>query len=280
MINIRSGKMLKRIFFIILFYSILTFPQDSLFFNADYIPHTDTTLIFKPANYNSSNAYPLLFMLHGWSGNYAQWSRIANLQHYADADSFIIVCPDGFYDSWYINSPVRKNSQFEKFFFKNLVPGIFKKYNIDKKNIFITGLSMGGHGAMYLFLKHPDFFKSAGSTSGILDITAFPKNWELPEYLGPMKSDSALWKKYSDIYLLKNIANWKMPILVDCGKDDFSYNVNLNFVHKCKQLNIPLVFLTGSGNHSYKYWEKSIIKHFEFFKILSKVKNTAEESHK
>ncbi len=260
--------MLKKISLIILFYSILIFPQDSLFINADYIPHTDTTLIFKPANYDSAHAYPLLFMLHGWSGNYAQWNSIIGLQHYADADSFVIVCPDGFYDSWYFNSPVKKNSQYEKFFFKNLVPDIFKKYNIDKKNIFITGLSMGGHGAMYLFLKHPDFFKSAASTSGILDITAFPKNWGLPKLLGPMKSDSTRWQNYSDIFLLKNIAGRKIPILVDVGKEDFSYKVNLNFVNKCKELNIPVVFFTGPGNHSRNYWEKSIIEHFLFFKKL------------
>ena len=260
--------MVKKIFFIILFCSVLILPQDSLFINAEYIPHTDTTLIFKPANYDSAHSYPLLFMLHGWSGNYAQWNSIIDLQHYADTDSFVIVCPDGFYDSWYIDSPVKKNSQYETFFFKNLVPEVFNKYNIDKKNIFITGLSMGGHGAMYLFLKHPHFFKSAGSTSGILDITAFPKNWGLPKVLGTFDSDSTVWKQYSDIYLLKNIKDWKVPILVDCGKQDFSYKVNENFVKRCEELNIPVIFFTGPGNHSRKYWKKSIVSHFAFFKKL------------
>ncbi len=260
--------MIKKFIIISFFSSIVIFPQDTLLFNRSYIPYTDTTIVFSPSNYNPAVSYPLLFMLHGWSGNYAQWSHDANLQGYADKDSLVIVCPDGFYDSWYINSPVKKNSQFVTFFFKDLVPVVFKKYNIDKKNIFITGLSMGGHGAMYLYLTHKKFFKSAGSTSGILDITAFPKNWGLPKVLGSYSLHPNRWEKYSDIYLLKNIVGNKVPIIVDCGTGDFSLNVNKRFYEKCKKLGIPIDFITGPGTHSHKYWKHSIIKQFAFFKNL------------
>ncbi len=43
---------------------------------------------------------------------------------------------------------------------------------------------MGGHGAINLFLNHPGFFKSAGSTSGILDLLPFPDNWGIKNVLG------------------------------------------------------------------------------------------------
>lgn len=142
---------LKTILFssaLFLILSIEVFPQDTLLINADYIPYTDTALVFYPKDYNPDTSYPLLFMFHGCTGNYAQWNEIANLDSIADKEGFIIVTPDGFYSSWYVNSPVINNSQYETFFFNNLVPSIFHKFNIDKKNIFITGLSMGGHGAM------------------------------------------------------------------------------------------------------------------------------------
>ncbi len=249
--------------------SAKVFSQDTLLVNAKYIPHTDTTLVFQPKDYSPAKSYPLLFMLHGWSGNYAQWNEIVNLDSVATADGFIIVCPDGFYNSWYINSPVKKNSQFETFFFKNLVPEIFKKYNIDRKNIFITGLSMGGHGAIYLFLRHPNFFRSAGSTSGILDITAFPNNWQLSEYLGPYSTNKKRWEKFSDIYLLKNFKEKNKKIIVDCGTEGFAFKVNKAFDDSCKAKGIKIGFFTSPGVHNGAYWRKSIPGHFEFFKNIA-----------
>jgi S-formylglutathione hydrolase FrmB len=244
------------------------FSQDTLFINADYIPNTDTALVFVPSNYNPADTYPLLFMLHGYSGNYGQWNDIANLDSVAKKDGFIIVCPDGFYDSWYINSPMRKNSQYEKFFFENLVPQVFNKYNIDKKNIFITGLSMGGHGAINLFLHHPDFFKSAGSTSGILDLNPFPDNWSLPKVLGSHTLHPKAWQKNSDINLLSSFKEKKRQFIVDCGTEDFAFKVNQAFNDSCAALGIPIKFYKSPGEHNITYWRKSIVRHFEFFKSL------------
>ena len=256
------------IFILAALLSANVFAQDTLYFNQNYIPHTDTTLVFYPTGYNASQSYPLLFMLHGWSGNYAQWNSIVDLQSYADSLGFVIVCPDGFYDCWYINSPVDPNSQFEKFFFKNLVPAVMKKYSINKNEIFITGLSMGGHGAIYLFLKHPDFFRSAGSTSGILDITEFPDKWGLDKVLGKMKDEPNNWFDNSDLYLLKKHNEFTEPLIIDCGTGDFSLKVNEKFVQICRQYNLFVTFNSGPGKHSRTYWKSSIPSHFRFFKNL------------
>ena len=50
------------------------------------------------------------------TATYRQWNTIINVQKYADAYGFIIVCPDGLKDSWYINSPRKQMSKFEDFF--------------------------------------------------------------------------------------------------------------------------------------------------------------------
>ena len=261
-------KKLLFITFITLTY-INIFAQDTLTYSRNYIPWTDTTLVFTPRAYQVSHSkYPLVILLHGWSGNYKQWNNIINVQKYADHYNFIIVTPDGFYDSWYVNSVIRKKWQFQKFFWGDLIPDIFKKYRIDTKNIFISGLSMGGHGAMILFLKHPDFFKSAGSTSGILDITMFSNHWGINKVLGPIKNFPFIWKNNSAIYLLKNIVGKHKKIIFDCGKEDFVYKVNKKFYDKCKSLGIDAKFISTHGNHSHKYWHKSIKAHFDFFKKL------------
>ena len=177
---------MKKTVFIIFFLLRIgnVFAQDTLVISKPYIPYPDTTLIFTPQNSSQLNKISLIFLLHGWSGNYAQWNIITNLQSYADKYKMIIVCPDGFYDSWYLDNTFEPRVQFERFFWNDLVPEILQKYKVDSTKIFISGLSMGGHGALMLFLKHPDFFLSAGSTSGILDLTAFPEKWGIKKEIG------------------------------------------------------------------------------------------------
>lgn len=244
------------------------YSQDTLVFKVPYIQYPDTTLVFKPSHYNTNRNYPLLILLNGYSANYDQWNFLTRLQRYANIDSFVIVCPDGLYNSWYFDSPVNSKSQFEKFFYKDLIPKILSNYKIDTTNIFISGLSMGGSGAMYLFLKNPKFFKSAGSTSGVLDITPFPANWEVKNYLGDYHKNKSIWEQHSAINLLNNIRGTNRPIIVDCGLDDFSLQVNKNFVNRCKEMGVDVTFISGPGNHNAYYWAKSILLHFDFFHKL------------
>src|SRR5690606_13868590 len=132
------------------------------------LKRTVSVSVQTPTNYQSSKSYPLVFMLHGYSENYEQWSKTTDLKKLATDYQMILVCPEGFVN-YYLNSPNLKTFQYEDFFFQELVPNIEEKYNIDNKNIFITGLSMGGYGALSLFIKHSEFFNTAASTSGALE---------------------------------------------------------------------------------------------------------------
>ncbi len=227
-------------------------------------------LVVKPDDYSKNKKYPLLFMLHGHGGDYMQWSEIVDLSQYANKYDFIIVCPDGNYDSWYLDSPIDSSVKFESYFFNQLIPEIFGEYSIDSNNIFITGLSMGGHGAINLFLNHPDFFKSAGSTSGILDLLPFPNNWGIIKVLGNQETYKDNWINHSAIYNLYKIKNLNKKFIVDCGTEDFAFDVNRRFRDSCAAHGINISFIQTIGNHSYDYWTKSIIKHFEFFKAMIK----------
>jgi S-formylglutathione hydrolase FrmB len=222
-------------------------------------------VVFKPDNHPEIEKYPLLFMLHGHGGDYKQWSEIVDLQKYANKYNFIIVCPDGNYNCWYVDSPIDSAVKFESYLFNDLVPEIFGKYKIDSANIFITGLSMGGHGAINLFLNHPQYFKSAGSTSGILDLLPFPDNWEIKNVLGEQETYRTNWIKHSAIYNLDKIKNLNKKFIVDCGTEDFAYDVNRRFRDSCELKGLSLKFIQTSGDHSGYYWIKSIPEHFEFF---------------
>ena len=89
-------------------------------------------------------------------------------QSIANRYNMILVYPEGF-TSYNVDNPDNKDSRHESFFFNNLVPQIDKEFNIDEKNIFITGLSMGGYGALRYFILDPEYFNTAGSTGGAID---------------------------------------------------------------------------------------------------------------
>jgi putative tributyrin esterase len=235
-----------------------------------HISKADTIWVFTPANYskNPTKSYPLIYLLHGWSGSYHQWNDIMDCQKYADQYGFIIVCPDGLYDSWYINSPAIKESQYADFFFKDLFPFVAKTYRVDSKNVFITGLSMGGHGALYLFEQKPELFRSAGSISGVLDLTNSRNDYRISDYLGLKKesSDEMTLKAYSVVGNIEKIAATGKEIIFSCGVADPFYKVNNEFRIKCDEDKIAATYISNPGAHNYPYWKSNIRSHFEFFK--------------
>lgn len=260
--------MKKTIFFFFLLLTSVQFAQqqDTLIFKADYIPYPDTVMVVKPADYNTGTEYPVVYLLHGWTGYWSYWNEISNLDSLASVFNMIIVCPDGFSDSWYIDSPLKKNVQFEKFYWGDLIPYIEENYSINRQNVFITGLSMGGHGALTLFLKNPEYFHSAGSMSGILDLTHFPDRWSIKEGIGSIKDYPEVWEENSAINLLGNIKGTDKKIIVECGTEDFAYEVNEKFAERCEEKNIDCTFVSRPGTHNRTFWNEAIGGHLKFFK--------------
>lgn len=262
---------------LILLFSILfagvCLPKDLIVIKSDYCPKDDSLYVFTPNDYKATEKYPLLVLLHGWSGSYRQWENITDLQEYANKYGFVIVCPDGFFDCWYLDSPLRKDSQYEKFFFSDLMPEIFSKYSLEKKKIFISGLSMGGHGAISLFLKHQDFFLSAGSTSGTLDIRDLSQGqinrFNLSKLLGDRKKDSLCWQNNSAYCLLKKYGLKDKEIIFDCGTEDFTFGTNQKFYRLAVESKAKFTFIARPGAHNSAYWKNAIGYQMMFFKNLS-----------
>ena len=229
------------------------------------IPGTDTVWVFTPESYNPELKYPVVYMLHGYSSNYSQWHQIMDAQSYANEYNMIIVSPDGFFDSWYLNSPKKEDSQFIDFFFDQLVPFLDEKYSIDDRNRFITGLSMGGHGALLLFLNSPQFFNTAGSTSGIMDLRSIDKLFGINDHLGALEEGEELWLSLSAIGNISKLKETGREIIFDCGTEDPFYEWNKVFYEKCLEEKVPTTFISQAGKHDWDYWAKSIRAHFLFF---------------
>ncbi|HLZ88830.1 MAG TPA: alpha/beta hydrolase-fold protein, partial [Puia sp.] len=156
-------------------------PVDTILVHSAAMNKDIKCVVISPGGKPAPGAHwPVIYLLHGYSGDYAQWIHTApQLAQESTADGILFVCPDGGYDSWYFDSPVDPSVRYETFITSELIPYIDRHYSTlpDKTHRAITGLSMGGHGALYLAIRHRDLFGAAGATSGGVDFRPFPDNW-------------------------------------------------------------------------------------------------------
>jgi S-formylglutathione hydrolase FrmB len=217
-------------------------------------------VVIRPDDYATAGAFPVVYLLHGYSGNYRDWiTKAKGFEKAVDLYQVMIVCPDG-NNSWYWDSPVDSDYKYETYVSKELVNWIDGKYKTikNRNNRGITGLSMGGHGALYLALKHQDVFGTAGSMSGGVDIRPFPNNWDMALRLGSYSEHPENWEKYTVINMLHLLRPNSLALIIDCGTEDFFYKVNENLHEQLLYRNIPHDFITRPGAHNWNYWTNSI----------------------
>ena len=210
--------------------------------------------------------FPTLYLLHGHGGSYLSWLQITDLRRLADGFGMILVCPDG-ERSWYWDSPLNPNSQFETFVSQELVDWIDSRYPTlpEREGRAITGLSMGGHGALWVALRHKERFGAAGSTSGGVDIHPFPDSWNMKEQLGEEKDYPERWSAHTVIEQVDNLKNGELALIFDCGYEDFFYQVNLNLHEKLLKLGVGHDFQVRPGAHNSAYWAISLPSQMLFF---------------
>lgn len=218
-------------------------------------------VVVTPDNYAGLSDLPVVYLLHGYSGNYSDWvTKAKGFEKAADVYQMIIVCPDGAYGSWYWDSPVDSNFKYETYVAKELVSWIDDHYKTskDRKSRAITGLSMGGHGALYLAFKHQDVFGAAGSMSGGVDIRPFPNNWDMAKRLGSYATQPEYWERNTVINMLHLLTPNSLALLIDCGTEDFFFQVNKNLHEQLLYRNIPHDFTARPGSHNWVYWSNAV----------------------
>ena len=225
-------------------------------------------VIIKPAGYSASNKYPALYLLHGFGGNYSDWiKKVPAIAKLADTYQMIIVCPDGNFAGWYFDSTENKEWMYETYIATELVTYVDKHYATIARRTgrAITGLSMGGHGALFLSFKHQDIFGAAGSMSGVVDIRQFADSYGIEQVIGKYAEHPEVWEKHcvaSLLYLLKPNA---LTLIVDCGYDDGMYSGNQELHKQLLLRRIPHDYTVRPGGHSWAYWANAINYQALFF---------------
>ena len=229
----------------------------------------------------SRSSYPVLYLLHGGSGSYKDWlSKTPDksiVKNMADQYNLIIVMPDAGPVSYYFDSPRDKSSQYETFITKEVIAAVDNRYRTLKKREgrVIAGLSMGGHGALFLSTRHPDLYCAAGSMSGVMNINT--STWKVPndfrklrrerfeQLLGEPKDTLNPYPGYTLVTMTDDVKKSGLKIIFDCGVDDFLIEPNRDFHHKLLQNGTPHDYIERPGGHTWEYWQNALPYQMIFF---------------
>lgn len=237
--------------------------------------------VIVPTRYttNKTKRYPVIYLLHGLTGHFNNWTDKTKLTQYAATHNFIIVTPEG-NNGWYTDSATVPNDQYESYIIKELIPEIDRKFRTvaDREHRAVAGLSMGGFGSIKFGLKYPDVFSLVGSFSGALFASTYKSADQLPpgnirtslvaifgEGGGPMQ-------KANDITALVREATADkiktFPyIYLSCGTEDFLFQNNRDFVALLNDKKVPHEYREHPGVHDWVFWDDQVA---EFLNVASR----------
>jgi S-formylglutathione hydrolase FrmB len=229
--------------------------------------------IVLPTTYNNSNEktfYPVVYLLHGLTGHFDNWTDRTKLADYAAKYNFIIVTPEGS-NGWYTDSASVPNDKYESYIIQELIPEVDKNYRTlkDKKHRVIAGLSMGGYGSIKFGLKYPEMFSLVGSFSGALGAGTWTqkevgtKGAIAESLLGVFGIENSQTRQTNDIFKLvreMTVDKYKtLPfIYVDCGTEDFLYQNNRSFADLLVEKKIPHEYRELPGKHDWIFWDSQV----------------------
>lgn len=236
--------------------------------------------VILPVDYASDTdrRFPVLYLLHGFTGNYTDWCAQTRLVDYARPYEEIIIMPDGD-NSWYVNSYSDPKQQWEDYIIDDLIGYVDSHYrtNASRQGRAIAGLSMGGYGALFLGLKRRETFAAVASLSGVVAGANFErwdvKTWKqinnsdaqfyqdvrktLAEDFGPV--DNPARKDEDPFLLIHTLTPANCPQLyLAIGWGDNLLNESREFVALLSQLKMPYRYAEVPGQHEWKVWDEQI----------------------
>lgn len=230
--------------------------------------------ILYPATYqfpeNRERRYPVVYLLHGLSGESANWLEKTGVAQYAMHYDLFIVMVEGA-NGWYTDSSTKPADKYESYILRELIPDVEKRFRViaQHEGRAIAGLSMGGYGAIKFGLKHPEMFALAASMSGAFTAASWTeKDLRDPgvmrdsvlQTFGPAGSPT---RAANDVFkLAREVPAQQISSLpffyIDCGTEDFLFTDSREFASLLVQLKIPHEYRELPGTHAWPYWDAEL----------------------
>ncbi|MHB8218163.1 MAG: alpha/beta hydrolase [Candidatus Sulfotelmatobacter sp.] len=258
--------------------------------NSRVLKHPVHYCVYLPASYEAgaakrpSQAYPVLYFLHGLGDNERTlfntggWTLLDDLRQQGKIGEFLIVAPEGG-QTFYINS-ADGSVRYSDFFLQEFIPNIENKYRIKRGRNYraISGISMGGYGALRFAFFHPELFSAVSAQSAAL-ITESPGELDTAARSGaPLGKVLAKvfgnpiavqhWKNNSpfDLANKNQAALRRLAIYFNCGQDDnYGFEKGAAALHEQLQKeSVKHEYHLYPGDHSLSYFMAHFTEIMEF----------------
>jgi enterochelin esterase-like enzyme len=228
--------------------------------------------VFVPPVEDAENL-PLVILLHGVYGSSWAWSQKAGVHRSAwqmiknnEIQPMVIAMPsDGLWGdgSGYL---AHNQKDFEKWIVDDVPKAVFENISSVSKtsDVFISGLSMGGFGALRLGIKYADKFKAISAHSSITDIAQMLLFVDEPTE--NYKQEDT--RENSVLGVLKKYGNTIPKLRFDCGSEDNLITHNRELYAALNKAKIEHVYEEFSGGHEWSYWEEHVKDSLLFFNAI------------
>lgn len=235
---------------------------------------SDTVLVYSPEGMHAVRDLPTVFLLHGYNGSPKDWEDNMDIQGLSDRYGFRLICPDGFIDSWYMNKTDSTQMKWRDFFWEELWPLMDSEFGLKPDRTFTDGLSMGGHGAMNIFLDHPELMRGAGSMSGVLNLrnaggscTLIPPMLGVNDITDPVCDAQSVVNRISRV---RGICGGKADdkvLVVSCGSIDTTFiPATREFEARANEEGLRVLALYSPARHRWPYWIWALPYHLDWFR--------------
>jgi len=251
------------------------------------LAHPVNYCVILPPTYDTDKTrrYPVLYFFHGLGDNEQTFihtggfNLVEDLWERGQIGEFVIATPNAG-ASFYVNSHDGK-TRYEDFLVQEFLPGIESRYRTrpGRANRGVSGVSMGGYGALHLAFHHPELFSSLSAHSAAV-IDKLPA-FAAPTPTGGMRSrvlggtfgsppDPAFWDRNSPLTLARGTNLAGMKIYFDCGdQDDFGFETGATALDKILTArHVPHEAHIYPGRHDWQYFAEHLPASLEFHSQL------------
>lgn len=200
---------------------------------------------------------PIVLLLHGLGDNASCWTRYTSCEQFAREYGVILVLPE-VQRSFYMDMDYGLN--YLSYVIDELPSWIKKTFRFSGK-WYVMGLSMGGYGAMKCALLKPDLFNGCGAFSSVCNI----REWFNEHDGKESRAIREIVKDEDDLYYLFRNAKKVPKLFISCGTVDRLYNQNKKLGNYLNNSSIECEQYYAQGNHSWRFWNDSLLKAFSFF---------------